>query len=219
MNYGQTFLIVMTISANAMSYTQAREEALFLSDKMAYELNLTAAQYDAVYEINLDYIMSVDDYSDVFGVWWDRRNSDLRYALSTYQYEKYLRMSYFYRPMTWTSGSWHFAVHNRYVDRTHFYNPRPTVYVSYRGGNNHRPANHYAGRVVNKPIHTTVTTHNNYTSSFHRPNVNTTVTRTTTHTVTTSRTDANSHFGNPQAHNNHNDNSSRRTAGTFGGRR
>ena len=48
-------MMVMTISANAMSYNAAKNEALFLSDKMAYELNLTAAQYEAVYEINLDY--------------------------------------------------------------------------------------------------------------------------------------------------------------------
>ena len=37
-------MMVMTISANAMSYTAAKNEALFLSDKMAYELNLTDAQ-------------------------------------------------------------------------------------------------------------------------------------------------------------------------------
>ncbi len=43
-------MMVMTISANAMSYNAAKHEALFLSDKMAYELNLTAAQYEAVYE-------------------------------------------------------------------------------------------------------------------------------------------------------------------------
>ena len=53
-------MMVMTISANAMSYNAAKHEALFLSDKMAYELNLTAAQYEAVYEINLDYLMSLN---------------------------------------------------------------------------------------------------------------------------------------------------------------
>jgi len=47
-------------SKNAMSYNAAKHEALFLSDKMAYELNLTAAQYEAVYEINLDYLMSLN---------------------------------------------------------------------------------------------------------------------------------------------------------------
>ena len=47
-------MMVMTISATAMSYNMAKNEALFLSDKMAWELNLTNAQYEAVYEINLD---------------------------------------------------------------------------------------------------------------------------------------------------------------------
>ena len=56
-------MMVMTISANAMSYNAAKNEALFLSDKMAYELNLTAAQYEAVYEINLDYLMSLNGHA------------------------------------------------------------------------------------------------------------------------------------------------------------
>ena len=56
-------MMVMTISAKAMSYNAAKHEALFLSDKMAYELNLTAAQFDDVYEINLDYLMSLRNQS------------------------------------------------------------------------------------------------------------------------------------------------------------
>ena len=75
-------LMVMTITANAMSYKAAKNEALFLSDKMAYELNLTDAQYDAVYEINLDYLLSINGRNDVLGPWWDRRNADLRYVLT-----------------------------------------------------------------------------------------------------------------------------------------
>ena len=63
-------LMVMTITANAMSYMEAKKEALYLSDKMAWELSLTDAQYDAVYEINLDYMMSVNGRNDVYGVWW-----------------------------------------------------------------------------------------------------------------------------------------------------
>ena len=58
-------MMVMTISANAMNYNAAKHEALFLSDKMAYELNLTAAQYEAVYEINLDYLMSLNGHGDM----------------------------------------------------------------------------------------------------------------------------------------------------------
>ena len=64
---------------------------------MAYELNLTAAQYEAVYEINLDYLMSLNGHGDVFGIWWDRRNADLRFVLNSWQYDKYVALSHFYR--------------------------------------------------------------------------------------------------------------------------
>ena len=143
-------MMVMTISANAMSYTVAKNEALFLSDKMAYELNLTDAQYDAVYEINLDYLMSVNGAGDVFGTWWSRRNADLRYVLTTWQYDKYAALGYFYRPVTWKTGSWTFAVYSHY-NRGHFYNDRPTVFISYKGGNNRKAGHFYADRRVVKP--------------------------------------------------------------------
>ena len=96
-------MMVMTISANAMSYNAAKNEALFLSDKMAYELNLTAAQYEAVYEA----------------------------------------LSHFYRPVAWKAGSWTFAVYSHY-NRGHFYNDRPTVFVTYKGGHNRVHGSHYA---------------------------------------------------------------------------
>ena len=41
-------------------------------------------------------------------------------------------------------GGWTFNVYTRYTNRSHFYKARPKVYVSYRGGNNHKPATHYA---------------------------------------------------------------------------
>ena len=151
-------MIVMTISArsamplgsskNAMSYNAAKNEALFLSDKMAYELNLTAAQYEAVYEINLDYLMSLNGHGDVFGIWWDRRNADLRYVLNSWQYDKYVALSHFYRPVAWKAGSWTFAVYTHY-NRGHFYNARPTVFVTYKGGHNRVHGSHYVH--IHKP--------------------------------------------------------------------
>ena len=59
-------MLTSTMAASAMSYEQARNEALFLTDKMAYELNLTDEQYEAAYEINLDYLMGVSGRDDVF---------------------------------------------------------------------------------------------------------------------------------------------------------
>ena len=143
-------MMVMTISANAMSYNAAKNEALFLSDKMAYELNLTAAQYEAVYEINLDYLMSLNGHADVFGIWWNRRNSDLRYVLNAWQYDKYMSLAYFYRPVAWHAGGWTFAVYS-YYDRGRFFNAHPKVFVTYRGGNSHRAPHFYADRHMPKP--------------------------------------------------------------------
>ena len=141
--------MMITIAANAMSYKEAKNEALYLSDKMAYELNLTDAQYDAVYEINLDYMMSVNGRNDVYGVWWDRRNTDLQYVLTAYQYNKYIGLSYFYRPLTWKNGSWTFNVYTHYSNKSHFYKGHPKGYVSYKGGNNKKSVNYYADRKPN----------------------------------------------------------------------
>ena len=127
-------MIVMTISANAMSYKTAKYEALFLSDKMAYELNLSNAQYEDVYEINLDYLMSVNDRNDAYGSLWKRRNTDLKYVLTAYQYEKYLKLNYFYRPITWEKGGWTFNVYSHYSNKKHFYKGRPSAYANYKGG-------------------------------------------------------------------------------------
>ena len=114
-------MMVMTISANAMSY-----------------------------EINLDYLMSLNGHGDVFGTWWNRRNADLRYVLNSWQYDKYVALSHFYRPVAWKAGVWTFAVYAHY-NRGHFYNAHPKVFVTYKGGNSHRDPRFYADRHMPKP--------------------------------------------------------------------
>ena len=110
---------------------------------LAYELNLTAAQYETVYEINLDYLMSLNGHGDVFGIWWDRRNSDLHFVLTPWQYDKYVALNHFYRPVAWKAGGWTFAVYAHY-DRDRFYNAHPKVFVTYKGGHNRVHGSHYA---------------------------------------------------------------------------
>ncbi len=146
-----TLAVMMTIaiSATAMTYTQARNEALFLSDKMAYELGLNAEQYAAVYEINFDYFYSVGTFADLNGVYWTRRNMDLRYVLSPWQYDVYMMASYFYRPIGWSGNHFTFYIYSRYADRYHFYMGRPHTYAHYRGGNNRHERSVYAGRTFN----------------------------------------------------------------------
>ena len=125
-------------TASAMSYEQARQQALFLTDKMAYELNLTDDQYEAAYEINLDYLMGVDTYDDLYGVYWRQRNLDLSYILLDWQYRNFCAASYFYRPLYWDSGFFHFGIYARYPRRDYFFFGRPHFYTVYCGGHSWR---------------------------------------------------------------------------------
>ena len=127
-------MLTIAATGKAMSYEQARNEALFLTDKMAYELNLTEEQYEAAYEINLDYLMGVTSYDDVYGTYWERRNLDLSYILLDWQLSAFRAATYFYRPLYWADGFWHFAIYGRYPHRDYFYYGRPVFYASYRGG-------------------------------------------------------------------------------------
>lgn len=131
-------MMTIALAANAMSFTQAQREALFLTDKMAYELNLTDEQYDACYEINLDYLMGVSSVDDLYGTYWTRRNLDMSYILLDWQLSVFKSASYFYRPLYWEAGCWHFGIYARYPRRTFYYFSRPAVYVSYRGGHSWR---------------------------------------------------------------------------------
>ena len=126
-------MLTIAASGKAMSYEQARNEALFLTDKMAYELNLTDEQYEAAYEINLDYLMGVTSYDDVYGDYWERRNRDLSYILLDAQWQAYIAASYFYRPLYWDAGYWHFGIYARYPHRDYFFFGRPAFYATYRG--------------------------------------------------------------------------------------
>lgn len=131
-------MFTFVLSTQAMTYAQAREEALFLTDKMAYELNLTQEQYEAAYEINLDYLMCITGVNDVYAAPWRQRNLDLSYILYDWQYAAYEAAAYFFRPVFWSAGYWHFGIYSHYPHRTHFYFARPVAYGVYRGGHSWR---------------------------------------------------------------------------------
>ena len=173
-------MLTIAATGKAMSYEQARNEALFLTDKMAYELNLTDAQYEAAFEINLDYLMGVTSYDDVFGTYWERRNLDLSYILLDWQWNAFCAASYFYRPLYWRNGFWHFGIYLRYPHRDHFFYGRPAFYATYRGGHAwHRVGGrgYYHGRIDHfrhaaAPGRSHVGMHNRLNStspSHHRP--------------------------------------------------
>ena len=129
-----TMVAVLTLgsAANAMSYKSARDQAFFLTDKMAYELGLSDDQYNAVYEINMDYIMCLDVYDDLFGTFWARRNNELKYVLSPAQYQMYVTLEYFYRPVSWENKKFVFTIYNRYT-KDRYFRPAPPGYQVYKG--------------------------------------------------------------------------------------
>ena len=116
------------VTLHAMDYEQAREQALFLTDKMAYELNLNDQQYEDCYEINLDYLLSVQTADDVYGNYLIYRNADLRHILFDWQYSIFATTDYFFHPLLWYRGAWSFPIY-RYYTYGHFFYHRPAVYL------------------------------------------------------------------------------------------
>ena len=127
-------------SASAMSYQRAREEALYLTDKMAYELNLNDQQYNDAYEINLDYFLSMETESDLYAEYLNYRLTDFRHILLNWQFDLLLGADYFVRPIIWSHGCWVFPIYRHY-HRHVFYYDCPRVYHHYRGGHGHH---HYS---------------------------------------------------------------------------
>ena len=102
---------ISSVSMAAMSNSRIRKETRFLTDKMAYELNLSTGQYNDVYEINYDFIYSIRYLMDdvIRGEEWaldkyyrtlDIRNDDLRWVLTASQYRRFIGVDYFYRPVS-----------------------------------------------------------------------------------------------------------------------
>ena len=157
-------LVALTLCAHAMSYSKASEQALFLSDKMAYELGLSDDQYNAVYEINLDYFMSISSSSDILGTYWARRNTDLQYVLTVAQYQSYTGTSYFYQPVSWVSNAFSFLIYNIYTKKK-YYNAAPSVYGTYQGGNRYYTESPYKGRTYGTETKIVTTTKKSSTTT------------------------------------------------------
>ena len=145
-------LTLVAFFANAMSYEEAREQARFLTDKMAYELNLNEAQYNDCYEINLDYLMNVQTADDIYGPYLTYRNADIRHILYDWQYAIFAAADYFFHPVYWRHAAWVFPIY-RYYSVGHFYYSHPRVYFEYRGG--HGRYYHRTGFYVSRRPHWT----------------------------------------------------------------
>ncbi|MCD8302736.1 MAG: hypothetical protein LUC44_06935 [Prevotellaceae bacterium] len=127
---------------NAMDYETARDQAYYLTDKMAYELNLNDDQYNDAFEKNLDYLLALNDESDIDAAYLEYRNADLRYILYDWQWAAFIAADYFLHPVYWLSGGWYFPIF-RYYAHGYFFFDRPGVFLTYRGAHGHA---HYLTR-------------------------------------------------------------------------
>lgn len=139
-------VILGSMQAQALSVERSREEARFLTDKMAYELDLTDDQIQDIYEINYDYFRSLGPVDGFYDSYYNRRYQDLHYVLYGWQWTEFLAREYFLRPVVIYRGGWVFSIYN-YYHRTHFYFGIPACYHHYHGGHYHRPA-YYRNRVA-----------------------------------------------------------------------
>ncbi len=142
----------------AMSLSEIRREARFLTDRMGHELGLSNRQYDDVYEINFDFFYQVneviddvvygyDDAIDYYYYLLDVRNEDLMYVLRNRQYRRFVNRDYFYRPIYMVDGRWGMRIYTRYTDRNYFYFSIPVHYHTYSGAHYriHFAHSYYAG--------------------------------------------------------------------------
>ena len=141
-----TMLFVMatvTVKAQPMSYYAMRDNARFLTDRMAYTLGLTERLIDDLYMINYDYIYAVNDYLDdiAYGYHYDEymailaaRDAAIRLLLTPYQWTRFITYDYFYRPIFFQNARWWFGVYDYYPRSTRFYFGVPRHYRNYHGG-------------------------------------------------------------------------------------
>lgn len=144
---------VAVANAQPMSYMAMRNNARFLTDRMAYTLGITSlAIIDDIYRINYDYICGVNDYLDdvALGYYYDdymavcyERDNALRFLLGDVLWASLIRYDYFHRPIVFANRGWHFGIYSHMPYNSHFYYAPPSHYHSYRGGHffhNMRPA-------------------------------------------------------------------------------
>lgn len=133
----------LSLGAQPMSYDAMRDNARYLTDRMAYTLGLADPLLDDLYCINYDYICGVNDYLDdvAVGYRWDdynvvlaARDAALMALLTPSQWAALIAIDYFYRPIAFASRHWYFSVYRHMPFTGHWYFRQPAHYPSYRGG-------------------------------------------------------------------------------------
>lgn len=142
---GIMMFVSTAMIAQPMNYNAIRNNARFLTDRMAYTLGINnPVLIDDIYRINFDYIYGVNEYLDdvALGYRYDdymmiceERDYALRMLLGDVLWSKIIGYDYFYRPIMFENHRWRFGIYLHDWDRTRFYFSAPRYYDGgYRGG-------------------------------------------------------------------------------------
>ena len=154
-----------TMNAQRMSIVAMQNNAMFLTDRMAYTLGIRDPYLiDEIYRINYDYIWGVNDYLDdvALGYYYDdymevcaARDVALRNLLGYNIWNRLIGYTYFYRPIVFANHGWRFSIYDydRYGHRHYYYSaPRP-IARGYAGGHYFRGMPPRAGRPAGPAPH------------------------------------------------------------------
>lgn len=141
---GLMMLIGTSAFAQPMNYNAMRNNARFLTDRMAYTLGITSLDLiDDLYRINFDYIYSINDYLDdiALGYRYDdymsicaERDFALRMLLGDLLWNRIVGYDYFYRPILFENHRWRFHIYAYDYNIHHYYCHIPTHFNHYHGG-------------------------------------------------------------------------------------
>lgn len=152
---GIMMLIGTSAFAQPMNYNAIRNNARFLTDRMAYTLGITSmAIIDDLYRINYDYITGVNYYLDdvALGYRYDdymeicyERDLALRMLLGNVIWDRLITYEYFYRPIFFENARWRFGIYAYDYNRNFYHYSIPRYYDHYRGGHYFGGMNHNHG--------------------------------------------------------------------------
>ena len=137
-------LFVVQTGRAAMTVSEIRNNARFMTDRMAHELSLSSMQRNDVYEINYDFFYGVRDIMDdlAYGYTYaidqyynslDLRNEDLSYVLTRRQFERFMNKDYFYRPIYVENKHCTIRLYLEYDNPSFYYFAAPLNFLTYVG--------------------------------------------------------------------------------------
>ncbi|MDL2291709.1 hypothetical protein LJB80_01000 [Bacteroides sp. OttesenSCG-928-F21] len=151
-------LIAFGSTSMAASDKQIREEARFLADKIAHEMDLDKNQLNDAFEINYDFLKAVHPLLEAieqgdnkaitrYYVLLDIRNSELVWILDHDKFTRYFDIEYLYRPLYLKEGKAQLRAYDTYGKKK-FYKGKPKSMSRYKGEHdrNKLESSYYKGR-------------------------------------------------------------------------